>query len=209
MGVCNQEWPWFAIQVKTCREKIANSLLQNAGYECFLPLSKSRRRWSDRIKELEVPLFPGYLFSRFDPHNRLPILMTPGIIQIVGIGKTPLPIEEEEITAIQRAAKSDLSAMPWPFLQVGQVARIEYGPLRGLTGIVVRIKSGLKLVLSVSLLQRSVAVEVDRSWLSKDQPIRPAALGVEFGFSTRLNANNLASARAAEISPVGLVEGVD
>jgi transcription antitermination factor NusG len=100
-----------------------------------------------------------------NPHDRLPVLMTPGVIQIVGVGTTPIPVAEEEIAAIQRVGKSGLSTMPWPYLEVGHVARIEDGPLRGVTGIVIKIKSGLKLVLSVNLLQRSVAVEIDRSWI--------------------------------------------
>jgi transcriptional antiterminator RfaH len=166
----NRQWPWFAIQVRTCKEKTVILLLENSGHECFLPLSKSLHRWSDRMKEFEVPLFPGYLFCRLNPHNRLPVLMTPGIIQIVGRGKTPIPVEEEEIAAIQQITKSGLPSMPWPYIQVGEVARIEEGPLEGLTGIIVKIKSGLKLVLSVNLLQRSVAVEVDRAW------VRPASI---------------------------------
>lgn len=133
------------------------------------------RRWSDRMKEVEVPLFPGYLFCRMDPHNRLPVLMTPGVIQIVGVGKAPIPVGEEEIAAIQRVGKSGLSTMPWPYVQVGHVARIEDGPLRGMSGIVIKIKSGLKLVLSVNLLQRSVAVEIDRSWIGGAYPVRPTA----------------------------------
>jgi len=176
MGNHNQQWPWFAILVRTSREKTANLLLENAGYECFLPISKYMRRWSDRMKEVEVPLFPGYLFCRMNPHNRLPVLMTPGVIQIVGVGKTPIPVEEEEIAAIQRVGKSGLPTMPWPYLEVGHAVRIEDGPLRGMTGIVVKIKSGLKLVLSVSLLQRSVAVEVDRSWVSSVHPARPVTI---------------------------------
>ncbi len=175
MGDRNQQWPWFAILTRTGREKTANLLLENAGYECFLPISKYMRRWSDRMKEVEVPLFPGYLFCRMNPHNRLPVLMTPWVIQIVGIGKTPILVAEEEIAAIQRVGKSRLSIMPWPYLQVGQVARIEDGPLRGMTGIVIKIKSGLKLVLSVNLLQRSVAVEIDRSWIGEAYPVRPTA----------------------------------
>src|SRR3981081_247768 len=166
MGIRNQQWPWFAILVRTSREKTASLLLENAGYECFVPTSKYIRRWSDRMKEVEVPLFPGYLFCRMNPHNRLPVLMTPGVIQIVGVGKTPIPVEEEEIAAIQQVEKSGLSTMPWPYLQVGHVVRIEEGPLNGLTGIVLKIKSGPKLVLSVNLLQRSVAVEIDRRWIS-------------------------------------------
>jgi len=179
MGMRNQQWPWFAILARTGREKNATVLLENAGYECYLPVIKFTRHWSDRLKEIEMPLFPGYLFCRMNPHNRLPVLMTPGVIQIVGVGKTPIPVEEQEIDAIQRVGKSGNSLMPWPYLQVGHVARIENGPLRGMTGIVIRIKSGLKLVLSVNLLQRSIAVEIDRSWLGAAYPVRPAAHQIE------------------------------
>jgi transcription antitermination factor NusG len=175
MGIRNQQWPWFAILTRTGREKNATLLLENGGYECYLPIIRFKRQWSDRVKEIEVPMFPGYLFCRLNPHHRLPVLMTPGVIQIVGVGKTPVPVEEEEISAIQRVARSGIPTMPWPYLQVGHVARIENGPLRGLTGIVIKIKSGLKLVLSVSLLQRSVAVEIDRGWISAVHPARPIA----------------------------------
>src|SRR5882724_9203295 len=122
MGDRNQQWPWFAILVRTGREKTSNLLLENAGYECFLPISKYMRRWSDRMKEVEVPLFPGYFFCRMNPHNRLPVLMTQGVIQIVGTGKTRIAVEEEEIAAIQRAGKSGMPIMPWPYMQVGQIA---------------------------------------------------------------------------------------
>jgi len=166
MGMHDQQWPWFAILARTGREKNATLLLENSGYECYLPVIKFTRQWSDRVKEIEAPLFPGYLFCRMNPHNRLPVLITPGVIQIVGVGKTPVPVEEQEIAAIQRVGKSGISIMPWPYLQVGQVARIEDGPLRGMTGIIIKIKSGLKLVLSVELLQRSIAVEIDRNWIS-------------------------------------------
>ncbi len=175
MGMRNQQWPWFAILARTGREKNATILLENAGYECYLPVTKFTRQWSDRLKETELPLFPGYLFCRMNPHDRLPVLMTPGVIQIVGVGKTPIPVEEQEIAAIQRVGKSGISTMPWPYLQVGHVARIEDGPLRGMTGIVIRIKSGLKLVLSVTLLQRSIAVEIDRSWIGAAYPVRTGA----------------------------------
>jgi len=175
MGMRNQQWPWFAILARTGREKNATLLLENAGYECYLPVIKFTRQWSDRLKEIELPLFPGYLFCRMNPHNRLPVLTTPGVMQIVGVGKTPIPVEEQEIDAIQRVGKSGISLMPWPYLQVGHVAQIEEGPLRGVTGIVIRIKAGLKLVLSVNLLQRSIAVEIDRSWIGAAYPLRPAA----------------------------------
>ena len=189
MGNHNQQWPWFAILVRTNREKTANLLLENAGYECLLPISKYMRRWSDRMKEVEVPLFPGYLFCRMNPHNRLPVLMTPGVIQIVGVGTTPIPVEEGEIAAIQRVGKSGLSTMPWPYLEVGDAVRIEDGPLRGMNGLIVKIKSGLKLVLSVSLLQRSVAVEVDRSWVSSVHAARPVIIEARADRSTPIPAS--------------------
>jgi transcription antitermination factor NusG len=174
MSTRNHPWPWFAILTKTGREKNATLLLENSGFECYLPVSKSSRKWSDRTKEMEVPLFPGYLFCRMNPNDRLPVLITPGVVQIVGTGKTPTPIEEQEIAAIQRVGSSGLSTMPWPYLQVGQVARIEKGPLQGMSGIVIRIKSGLKLVLSVQLLQRSIAVEIDRNWIRAAHSARAA-----------------------------------
>ena len=176
MGIHDQQWPWYAIMVRASREKYATNFLEGAGYKCFLPLSKFTRRWSDRTKTSEVPLFPGYFFCRMDPHNRLPVLMTPGVIQIMGIGKTPTPVNEGEITAIQRLIESGLSTVPCPYIQVGNVAQIEEGPLRGLTGSVIKIKSELKLVLSVNLLQRSVAVEIDRTWISVRFPVRPTSI---------------------------------
>jgi len=166
MSMTNRQWPWFAILARTGREKYATMLLENAGFECFLPISKSTRKWSDRMKEIDVPLFPGYLFCRMNPNDRLPVLTTPGVIQIAGVGKMPIPVEDHEIAAVQQVEKSGLAAMPWPYLRVGSAARIEEGPLRGLNGIVIKIKSELKLVLSVELLQRSIAVEIERDWIS-------------------------------------------
>src|SRR5580692_11679273 len=162
MGKRDQQWPWFAILARTGRERNATLLLENTGYECYLPVSKFVRRWSDRVKETEVPLFPGYFFCRLNPHNRLPVLTTPGVIGIVGVGKTPIAIEEQEIAAIQRAGKGGIPIMPWPYTQVGHVAQIKEGPLKGLTGIVVKVKSGAKLVLSVSLLRRSSQLKLVR-----------------------------------------------
>ena len=165
---------WFALNTKARYEDLVAKQVRGKGYEVFLPVYNSRRRWSDRVKELEVPLFPGYLFCRFDPLNRLPILTTPGVIQIVGFGKTPVPVDENEILALQTAVRTSTGREPWPFLQVGNKVRVECGPLTGLEGILLNIKGGRRLVLSVTLLQRSVALEIDASWVvsvpSKNQP---------------------------------------
>lgn len=114
-----------------------------------------------------------------DPNYRRPVLRTPGVIQIVGVGEDLIPADEEEIVALQRVEKAGVPAMPWPYMQVGEMTRLDNGPLCGLTGILIRIKSGLKLVLSVSLLQRSAALEVDRSWVTGTRLERHTPFRVE------------------------------
>jgi len=159
-------YPWFALQIRSRYENIVTAHLGGKGYEWFLPLYKCRRRWSDRFKEIECPLFPGYVFCRLNPLDRLPILITPGVVLIVGTGKTPVPIDETEIVAIQAAVKSGLPSQPWPFVQIGQRVRIEYGPLCGLEGILLDFRRHHRLLLSVTLLQRSIAVQVENAWVT-------------------------------------------
>jgi len=162
--------PWFALQVKSRYETIVAAHLGGKGYEWFLPLYKSRRRWSDRFKELEQPLFPGYVFCRLDLSKRLPVLVTPGVMLIVGAGKMPLSIDDAEISAIQRVVESGLRSEPWQFLQVGQRVTVNDGPLCGLDGIVAEIRGRHRLVLSVTLLRRSIAVQVEADWVSPLPP---------------------------------------
>lgn len=157
---------WFAVQTRSRYEHFAATHLRSKGYDLFFPVYRCRRRWSDRIKEIELPLFPGYLFCRFDLMNRLPILVTPGVIQVIGNGKAPIPIEDAEIAALQAVVRSKLPRQPWPFLQLGQKVRITCGPLCGFEGILLNLKGNHRLVLSVSLLRRSVAVEIDSAWVS-------------------------------------------
>jgi transcription antitermination factor NusG len=160
------EFPWFALQVRARHETGVADHLQGKGYESFLPLCKCRKRWSDRVKIVDAPLFPGYLFCRFNPEERLPILKTPGVIHIVGYNGLPVPIDEVEIKAVQTLVASGVPNQPWPFLAVGDRIRIESGPLRDLEGILVKFKGDHRLVLSVSLLQRSVAVEIDSAFVT-------------------------------------------
>jgi transcription antitermination factor NusG len=152
---------WFALQVRARREKAVADHLSGKDYELYLPLYRSRRRWSDRLKEVEAPLFPGYLFCRFNVHERLPILRTPWVIQVVGYNHSPVPVEESEIAAVRTLVDSGLPSQPWPFLQIGDMVRIESGPLCGLEGILINAKGNHRIVVSVTLLQRSVAVEID------------------------------------------------
>jgi transcription antitermination factor NusG len=156
---------WYALQIQSRLGNVASATLRGKGYEQFLPLYRSRRKWSDRIKELELPLFPGYLFCRFDVSDRLlPILTTPGVIGIVGAGKTPVPVDDEEIEAVRVILRSGLASQPWPFLHLGSKVYIERGPLTGMEGIVTKADEIYRLVVSISMLQRSVAVEIDREW---------------------------------------------
>jgi transcription antitermination factor NusG len=159
-------FPWFALQVRARHEMGVADHLRGKGYEWFLPLYKCRKRWSDRMKIVDAPLFPGYLFCRFNPQERLPILKTPGVTQIVGFNGHPAPVDETEISAVQTLLESGLSSQPWPFLAAGDRVRIESGPLRDLEGILVKFKGDHRLVLSVTLLQRSVAVEIDSAFVT-------------------------------------------
>jgi transcription antitermination factor NusG len=164
-SVSTSDLPWFALHVRSRFEVSVASHLYGKGYECFLPTFKSRRRWSDRIKEIEAPLFPGYLFCRFNVLDRFPIVTTPGLIQIVGFNHAPVPVTESEIAALQQVVVSKLRHEPWPYLKAGSKVMIEAGPLTGLEGIFIEAKGGHRLVLSVTLLQRSVAVEIDSAFV--------------------------------------------
>ena len=153
---------WFALTVKPRHEKMVAQSLRHRGLEDFLPLYSARHRWSDRIKDVEFPLFPGYMFCRFDYERRFPVLTTPGVSSIVGFPNLPTPVSEDEIAAIRTVVSSGLPIQPWPVVRVGQSIRIERGSLAGLHGILIRERDSLRVVVSLELLQRAVAVEIDR-----------------------------------------------
>jgi transcription antitermination factor NusG len=168
---------WFALRVKSRSEKVVAMMAQNKGFEEFVPLYQSRRRWSDRLKSLELPLFPGYIFCRLDPRHRLPLLTIPSVLHFVGIGKIPVPIEDAEVAAIQKAVRSGLLTEPWPFLELGQRVRLEDGPLAGLEGILIGPAKQQRVIVSVTLLKRSVAVAIERHWATPlDVSGRPMAM---------------------------------
>ena len=178
-----QGLPWYALQCWVRKESLIVTQLETQGFDCFLPKYKSVREWSDRKKEVEQPLFPGYVFCRFEYSQRRPIVVTPGVLQVVGCGRTPMPVEQREIEAIQFAIASEVPTQPWPYLAIGERVRIHTGKLSGLEGILVNFKGNHRVVLSVSLLQRSVALEVDLAWVTslekrsemKVQPITTGA----------------------------------
>jgi len=157
---------WYALQVRSRKEHYVASQIVGRGIECLLPTYKSSRKWSDRTKEIEQPLFPGYLFCRFDFQDRRPLITVPGVLQIVGNGRIATPVSDDEICALRLAVSSELPKQPWPYLEVGQRVRVNYGTLTGLEGILVNVKGNHRVVVSVTLLQRSVAMEVESAWLS-------------------------------------------
>jgi transcription antitermination factor NusG len=175
--------PWFALRVRSNFEKVTHQILEDKGYTAFLPTYSTRNRWSDRIKTVERPLFPGYLFCRFEVAKRLPILVTPGVVSVVGLGKTPVPIPEAEMEAVASIIRSGLPATPWPFLRLGQRLVIERGPLTGVEGILQEVKNRYRFIVSVNLLQRSVAAEVEADWVRPvgAQPVMDAARGAQPG----------------------------
>ncbi len=157
-----QDYQWFALRVRSNHERVALTHLRERGYEEFAPSYMTERRWTDRVKQIEKFLFPGYVFSRFDPNRRLDVLTAPGVVDLVGFGKAPEPIPDAEIERVRRMAESGLPVTPYPYLRVGQAVLIERGPLTGVEGILVDVKGKLRLVVSVTLLQRSVCADIDR-----------------------------------------------
>ena len=151
---------WFAVRVKSKHEKAAANAFRGKGYEELLPLYE-RRKGRGTVKRTHIPLFPGYVFCRFDPRYRLPVLTTPGVLYVVSNGATLSSIDEAEIEAIRRCVQPKANPQPWSYLREGQLVEVRSGPLCGLRGLLLVVKGQRRLVVSVELLRRSVAAELD------------------------------------------------
>ena len=163
------EKAWFAVNVRHQHERMAAGAMSAHGVETFLPLYRERRRWSDRVKHLDAPLFPGYVFGRFPVEDRVRVLRIPGVARIVGFGGSPAPVPFHEIDRVRAALASKLPIGPWPYPKMGDRVRIEDGPLRGVEGTLLRDKGALRLVLAIELLQRALAIEIDAGMIA---PVR-------------------------------------
>jgi transcription antitermination factor NusG len=152
---------WYALRTKSRHEKVAEEYLRGLGVEVFLPLYKSRRLWSDRVKFVDLPLFDGYLFGRFAAGHALVVRSAPGVLYVVSSGDVPAPVPESEIDAVRRVLEKGLVASPTPYLREGMRVRIRGAAFEGVEGRLEKVKSQFRLVLSIHLLQRSVALEVD------------------------------------------------
>jgi len=153
---------WYALTVKPQHEKAAAEQLRFKGLETYLPLYRAQRRWSDRVKTIQLPLFTQYVFSQFDFEDRIRVLQTTSIVSIVSFGGVPCPVEAEELQRLKAIVGSGLPYSPWPLVRIGERVQICGGPLNGVEGILAREKSECRVVVNMELLQRAVAVEVDR-----------------------------------------------
>jgi transcriptional antiterminator RfaH len=182
---------WFALQTRPRNEKKIDYLLRQKGYECFTPTYKQRRKWSDRTVEIDSPLFPMYVFCRFSSSVIGKAISTPGVTKIVGFGGKPAEIAAEEIGALQLLAQSHFLREPWKYLPDGTVVLVETGPLAGVQGIVSQDDNS-RLIISVTLLQRSVAIQLDEGTIVSvvsDMKVSRTKLSTESDIAFRLLRN--------------------
>lgn len=185
---------WYALYTRHQHEKVVAQQLSNKGLEVFLPLYSAGRQWKDRKKQLSLPLFPCYVFLHASLEHRAEVLRTPGVYQFVGFSGQPAAIPSEEIEVVRRAVDNSLRVEPHPYLRCGDRVRVTSGILAGHEGLLVRQKNCCYLILSIDLLNRSVAVEVDMSEVepSVSQAQQAAMLGLKDKsiFERQDSANN-------------------
>ena len=162
LGLPSSYWEpfWYAAYTSANHEKRVAEQLARRSVEHFLPVYQVVRRWKDRRVKLQLPLFPGYIFVRLALHDRLRVLQTPGVVKLVGFGETPSALPQDEIDALRTSLAVGVRAEPHPYLRVGRRVRVKWGPLAGMEGILKRRKNQDRLVISLELILRSVAVEV-------------------------------------------------
>lgn len=163
---------WRALTVRSRHEKVAAQNLRGRGLEEFLPLYRSKRAWSDRTKVIDEPLFPGYVFCRFEEAHRLLAVSSPGVTSVVGFGGRDAVVEDHEIESVRRMLAAGLTVEPWSYVRTGHTVEIHSGPLSGLRGEVVREKGLWRLIVNVELLQRSVSAELERDMVQAIRPCR-------------------------------------
>jgi len=161
-----QQYPWYGIRTRSNHERVAATVLTGKGYKPYLPLYRLQRNRADMLVATEHPLFPGYVFCRFDVKKRLPILTTTGVISVLGFGSEPAAIPDEEIEAVRAILNSGLAYAPCHYLREGQRVRVKCGSLEGLEGILVKKKTQCRMIISVTMLQRSISVEIDGDCLA-------------------------------------------
>ena len=159
---CTEVHPWYGIRTLSNHEGVAAIVLKGKGYDPYLPLYSVRKRRADSaMVKSERPLFPGYVFCRFDAKKRLPILTTTGVVSVVGFGREPAAIPDDEIEIVKAVLRSGVPAEPCAYLREGQRVRVISGSLEGVEGLLVKKKNQCRMVISVTMLQRSISVEIE------------------------------------------------
>ena len=158
---CSPVHRWFAIQTRSRHEKVVESQLELRQVEHFLPMMKRVSQWTDRKKEIRVPLFAGYCFARLSLEARVPVLQSRGVVRVVGSTGRPEPIPDEEIESLKRLISNSRNYICHPYLKEGILVEVINGPMQGVKGRLIRGARNSRLVLSISLIQRSVSIEID------------------------------------------------
>jgi len=157
------ETAWYAAYTCVRHERVVARQLAERRVDCFVPMYRSVRRWKDRQKTLDLALFPGYVFVRIVLRDRLKVLQVPSVVSLISFNGRPVPIDDGELDVFRNGLASQIRMAPHPYLKVGRRVRVQTGPLAGAEGILARKKDGCRLVMSIDLLMRSVAVEVDEA----------------------------------------------
>jgi transcription termination/antitermination protein NusG len=167
---------WYAVSVRSRQESVAASMLPGLGIRCFHPLITEVHRWSDRMQKVSRPLFPGYLFVHITRscETQLRVLKVPGIVSFVGSAQGPTAIPEEEIDSVRAVLSSGVGCAPHPFLQEGDRVRIIRGVLAGIEGTFLRSITDSKLVISIEMIQRSMAINIDGCDIEHIRPGLPS-----------------------------------
>jgi transcriptional antiterminator NusG len=152
---------WYALHIRSRHQQYVAEALNLKGYEIFAPSYRVVHQSGDRKKIVEKPLFPGYMFCALDPNERLPVLTVHGVISILGTGSRLTPVEPEEVESVRRMVQAGVPTEPYQLLEPGVALRIEHGPLRGVRGVLVTHRGSRRLVITVGLLNRSIAAEID------------------------------------------------
>ena len=171
---------WYAFRVRSRHEKLVSTSLRGKGFEEFLPLTQSRRKWADRCKTIEIPLFPGYIFCNAERSEIGGIRCTPGIVDVIRAGSSPVPASRSEIESLRDATEAELRLQSWPYIDPSTTGRVRItsGPLVGLDGMLIEVRGKERLILSVDLLRRSVLVDLPFS--SVTVCAKPIASDAEF-----------------------------
>jgi transcription antitermination factor NusG len=180
---------WFALQTMPRSEKKIDCLLRQKGYDCFTPTYRQKRKWSDRSVTIDLPLFPTYVFCYISASILGKVIATQGVNRIVGFGGKPAEIAAEEIEALRLLTSSDFLREPWRYLPDGTPVVVETGPLAGVKGIICPSENGRRLIISVTLLQRSVGIQLDEDTVisvAVDSRESRAGLSVESDLAVRL-----------------------